>query len=147
MHPCNFDTSLTACLKNFSLELSLFHHQVQDKNVLISYVCTHYKCRNETSAWRHNLGITQILVKSRNEKCKMNVNPAHGAHTSFRSPKVNFYLSLSGCSTGSLETCTHVIPMPKLCIYILNLTPSHPHFESTHPTPMLVISMVSVLVY
>ena len=32
---------------------------------------------------------------------------------------VCFHLSLSGCSTRSLETCTHVIPMPK------------PH---THPT-------------
>ena len=30
----------------------MLQHQVQDKNVLISHVCTHYKCRNKTSAWR-----------------------------------------------------------------------------------------------
>ena len=68
MHPCNFDATLMAHPKNFGLKLSLLHHQVQDKNVLISYLCTHYKCRNKTSAFRHTLGITQRKVMLRNEK-------------------------------------------------------------------------------
>ena len=48
--------------KEFWSQTSLLYQQVQDENVLISYICTHYKCRNETSAWRHALGITQIAV-------------------------------------------------------------------------------------
>ena len=61
MHPCNFDATLTASPK--ILVSNFFpHHQTQDKNVLISYVCMHYKCRNKASAWRHILGITQIPV-------------------------------------------------------------------------------------
>ena len=43
---------------------------------------------------------------------------------------VHFHLSLSGCCMGSLETCTHVIPMPKSHIVTLekfytNVIPSH----------------------
>ena len=53
------------------------------------------------------------------------MSPAHGAHISFRSAKVNFHLSLSGCGMGSLEICTHVIPMPE--------SHNYPHF-----TPQLL---------
>ena len=61
MHPCNFDATLTASLKILVLNF-LSHHQAQDKNVLISYVYKYYKFRNEASAWRHIVGITQISV-------------------------------------------------------------------------------------
>ena len=46
----------------------------------------------------------------------------------------------------SLETCTHVIPMPELCIYTPKFFTYHPEFWVQTPTPMLVVSMVSVLV-
>ena len=62
MHPCNFDNTLMASPKILVSNFFLPHHQVQDKNVLISHICMHYKCRNEASAWRHILGITLILV-------------------------------------------------------------------------------------
>ena len=45
--------------------------------------------------------------------------PVRSCHRSILKDKillvnmVHFHLSLSGCSMGSLETCTHVIPMPE----------------------------------
>ena len=43
---------------------------------------------------------------------------------------VHFHLSLSGCSIGSLETCTNVILMPESHIvttifFYPNITPTH----------------------
>ena len=40
---------------------------------------------------------------------------------------MHFLLSLSGCSMGSLETCTHVIPIPESYTHFLppNATPTH----------------------
>ena len=60
MYPCNFNATLTASPKCWCQIFS--HHQAQDENVLISYVYTHCKFRNEASAWRHIVGITQISV-------------------------------------------------------------------------------------
>ena len=47
---------------------------------------------------------------------------------------VHFHLSLSGCGTGSLETCTHIIPMPEsytiiIIIFGKGLGTAH---QSTH---------------
>ena len=49
-------------------------------------------------------------------------SPAHGAHISFKRAKANFHLSLSGCGSGSLEICTHVILMPE--------SHDYPHFTT-----------------
>ena len=53
------------------------------------------KLRNEASAWRHNVGITQILV---GQRMAINViGPSgplsliHEAHISFRSAEVSFH--------------------------------------------------------
>ena len=51
------------------------------------------------------------------------VSLAHEAHISFRSTKANFHWSLSRCSMGSLEICTHVIPMPKSHNYPITINP------------------------
>ena len=72
------------------------HHQTHDKNVLISGIYTHIRhLRNETSAWRHIVGITQILVI---QKMAINVigpsgplSRIHEAHVSFRSAEVGFH--------------------------------------------------------
>ena len=45
---------------------SFSHQQTHDKNVLISGIYTHLRLlRNETSAWRHIAGITQISVSQK----------------------------------------------------------------------------------
>ena len=49
---------------------------------------------------------------------------------------VHFHLSLSGCGMGSLETCTHVIPMPESHTY--PTTTMNFNFEpELFPTPQL----------
>ena len=53
MHPCNFDATLTASPKILVSNFSFPTIKPKTKNVLISYVCMHYKCRNKASAWRH----------------------------------------------------------------------------------------------
>ena len=95
MYPCNF----SACINSTSqiLVFNLFpYNQTHDENVLISDVYTQLrKLRNETSAWRHIAGITQISVS---QKMAINVvRPSgplsliHEAHISFRSAEVSFH--------------------------------------------------------
>ena len=95
MHPCNAD----ACINDTSqiLVSNLFsRNQTHDKNVLISGVYTHLRnLRNETSAWRHIVGITQISVS---QKMAINViEPSgplsliHEAHISFRNAEECFH--------------------------------------------------------
>ena len=69
------------------------HHHIHDKNVLISGIHTHLG--NETSAWRHIVQITQILI---NQKMAKNVigpsgplSPVHEAHISFRGAEECFH--------------------------------------------------------
>ena len=95
MHPCHFDACINGTSQNFGLK-SFSHHQTHNKNVLISDVYTHLrKLRNETSAWRHIVGITQISVS---QKLAINVigpsgplNLIHEAQLTFRSAELSFH--------------------------------------------------------
>ena len=72
------------------------HHQTHHKNALISGIYTHLiNLRNETSAWRHIVGITQISVS---QKMPINVIEPSGplsliteAHTSFQNAEECFH--------------------------------------------------------
>ena len=71
----------------------------------------------------------------------MSAIPGHEAHVSFRRTEKKKNISISHCpgaAMRSLETCTHIIPMPELC---------DPNFASKQPPPMLVVSVISVLVH
>ena len=95
MHPCNSN----ACINSTSQILVsniIPTIKPMTKNVLISGIYTHLRnLRNETSAWRHIVGITQILVS---QKMVINViGPSgplsliHEAHISFRNAEECFH--------------------------------------------------------
>ena len=95
MHPCNSNVCINGTSQNFGLK-SFSHHHTHDKNILISGVYTHLRSlRNETSAWRHIAGITQISIS---QKMAINVigpsgllSLTHEAHVSFRSTEECFH--------------------------------------------------------